>query len=362
MAISNPKYLYDEQVEFQPMLNGEPFGSVKTPRTYLRTSAVRRRPRPSAPSFTGFTVSQSHDDTNTYSGRTGLGDWEDAIHESVYPVMGSVSPFFNTLSAAQAAWNRALGATTGDWVDLSEHIFEYKQTYSMVSKRTLQVVSIAKALRQGNFKRLGDILKGRVPGKVRHLPASRRMADGWLELQFGWLPLVSDVYGAISNLHSSFVKGTYVIHHAGIGNPKKWDPRRKGEDPYGGIVQRATVIRKVTNTKLATLNALGLTNPLLTAWNLLPYSFVVDWFLPVSSFLAAASAQVGFAKASGCYSYEQRALKQYTDGITKSANRTVTRSPKSGGSAFFPTWNPSDFGAWKVATSISLLRQQFGRR
>jgi hypothetical protein len=41
------------------------------------------------------------------------------------------------------------------------------------------------------------------------------------------------------------------------------------------------------------LNDVGLANPLLTGWEVTPYSFVVDWFIGVGDFLSAVNAFTG---------------------------------------------------------------------
>jgi hypothetical protein len=45
---------------------------------------------------------------------------------------------------------------------------------------------------------------------------------------------------------------------------------------------------------LSTASELGLTNPLAVAWELVPFSFVVDWALPIGSFLNQIDASVGW--------------------------------------------------------------------
>jgi hypothetical protein len=47
------------------------------------------------------------------------------------------------------------------------------------------------------------------------------------------------------------------------------------------------------------MGQLGLTNPASMAWAALPYSFVVDWLLPVGTMLGALSAPVGLKFQTG---------------------------------------------------------------
>jgi hypothetical protein len=53
-----------------------------------------------------------------------------------------------------------------------------------------------------------------------------------------------------------------------------------------------------------TLQDVGLSNPLLTGWEVLPYSFVLDWFVGVGDFLSAVNAFQGYSfKAGSCTQY-----------------------------------------------------------
>lgn len=43
----------------------------------------------------------------------------------------------------------------------------------------------------------------------------------------------------------------------------------------------------------------GISNPALLAWELLPWSFVIDWFIPVGDYLESLSAFDGFTFSGG---------------------------------------------------------------
>lgn len=57
-----------------------------------------------------------------------------------------------------------------------------------------------------------------------------------------------------------------------------------------------TVFYRVESPGLALAAELGLTNPALIAWELLPMSFLVDYFLKIGAFLESADALLGLAK------------------------------------------------------------------
>jgi len=62
-----------------------------------------------------------------------------------------------------------------------------------------------------------------------------------------------------------------------------------------------TIIHATVNgPELASLKQFGLANPLSIAWELVPWSFVVDWVLPVGEFLDACTATFGLTFKDGC--------------------------------------------------------------
>ena len=52
----------------------------------------------------------------------------------------------------------------------------------------------------------------------------------------------------------------------------------------GTVKEKWTLVYEMTE-QLSTPRSLGLTDPLSVAWELIPYSFVVDWFYPIGTYL-----------------------------------------------------------------------------
>jgi hypothetical protein len=65
----------------------------------------------------------------------------------------------------------------------------------------------------------------------------------------------------------------------------------------------------LSNPKLAELSSLGLINPLEIVWEVLRYSFVVDWFLPVGEWLGSLTADVGYTFYGGSLSKISRMVE-----------------------------------------------------
>lgn len=129
----------------------------------------------------------------------------------------------------------------------------------------------------------------------------------WLELQYGWTPLISDIFGALHHLkkrarfgvpfvtvsaHVEDESYDYTIHSdaSGVTNTAKWKSKRE---------VNTFLVYGLENATLAELSSLGLINPLEIVWETVKYSFVVDWFLPIGPWLGALTAGVGYEFITG---------------------------------------------------------------
>lgn len=181
-------------------------------------------------------------------------------------------------------------------VNLGVAFAERNRTAQLIGNNATAIAQCLRRLRRGDFKGAGRALGVTTPGKPRGSGVTAR----WLELQYGWKPLLSDVYGAADALakrgrHDWIVtgKGAYredidlsVVHGSGHSRCRTEVKGRKG------VYVRIDAIPE--NELLQSLAALGITNPLLIAWELVPYSFVLDWFLPVGSFVESLDAMLGY--------------------------------------------------------------------
>jgi len=178
---------------------------------------------------------------------------------------------------------------------------ESHKTLKMITETATSVARFIHFVRRGNFSAAADALvrANRVNG--RRLPPSfrrdanraqvghdaRTLADNVLAFQYGWRPLLQDVYtGAQYLAHQTEAPATFrvkvslVRRYAGVFSL----PSYSGAGNWIGYSKRYIIWNgtEQNNAKL-----LGLTNPATVAWELLPGSFVADWFLPIGDYLAA---------------------------------------------------------------------------
>lgn len=191
----------------------------------------------------------------------------------------------------------------GESVQLGVAFAEGRQAMQMMTARLLQLGAFTRHLAKGRF---GDAAKAigleRAPKGVRNPPRRttprerlRTFASNYLEFHFGWSPLIGDIYEAAEVLSNPItphkVRARGKISRILTQGP--WPTYQDSVNTYrrpeltDGFTQtiewRAEVL--VSNPNLALAQQCGLVNPLTIAWELVPFSFVLDYFLNVGDFL-----------------------------------------------------------------------------
>jgi hypothetical protein len=229
-------------------------------------------------------------------------------------------------------------------------------------------------LNPADRKRVGRILNARQRGK--------EWSGLLLELNFGWTPLIQDIYSAIDVLQSTPRAGS-------VGSFTKtrvapWDLRldedggriQYGEHCEGEFLVRISGRSQVSNPNLALANQMGLVNPIQVAWDVIPLSFLVNWFVPVSAFLGSYSSMWGWDLSNLCISYLSSGTGVETSSSAvfdgpdynyrvDSAGYVFQRVPLSSlpiPSLYSRVQLPHGHLLGKAASSVALLVQQLTQR
>lgn len=167
-----------------------------------------------------------------------------------------------------------------------------------------QTIELLQTLNKGIF----GLLSG-PGGAVRSfLQAVRKnktkVADLTLAYEFGLVPLVSDLKGLWELLRNPdlwpetagkvTVKVVTRKHYRGQINI---GPLTLTVD--GVVTVRRAIHYKVKNPLLTFINQLGLYNAAEVVWEVLPWSFVIDWFSNVSELISSMTAEVGLERLEG---------------------------------------------------------------
>lgn len=216
-------------------------------------------------------------------------------------------------------------------------------------------------------------------------PRGSNVPNKWLELQYGWKPLLSDVYGACSALSRAPRSDWRVTARAQVNEDRANVTTEKGVDNarFAGVCEaRATVgafarIDAIPQNDLTmSLASLGITNPLLIGWELVPFSFVVDWAFPVGQWLDSIDALLGYGPAYSSVTsfydahWRERGIPYTeTDGDSwknnwEGSQRVVEVDRTASQGVPLPTLpsfkDPRSLG--HMANGLALLAGAFGRR
>lgn len=227
----------------------------------------------------------------------------------------SIGPLSHDKGSLNKAIDRAIDAVADRKINLAQVFAERAQTVRLIQNTLLQIGGAAWMLRRGNWKGACESL-GYHP---RRKPTGQPSKD-WLALQYGWLPLLNDVKGAAETLAQKMLGNALLIK---VQQSAKYDwpdyshTHRKsfagdvlGDfrwDFNGGVTNsKCQLTFTVNNQFQRDAQVLGITDPLTLAWELLPWSFVIDWFIPIGNFVQRLNYDSGL---------------QYVDGFTTQFTR-----------------------------------------
>lgn len=286
--------------------------------------------------------------------------------------------------------------------NVAESVATLDKTFAMIAgvATTMRDIWLALHAKQRARQRLWDkarnIYYGRLKGPYKSrrsirkkvffaswgLPSKRPKSDwyrkkagsAWLELMYGWKPLINDLSLGLKAVKHGLPK----LPVTAIRNVKETNPLPFNYNPFtspyameasGSIVSgcKVRIDTVLTHPHLATLDSLGLINPFQLGWELLPFSFVIDWILPIGHSLTALSSPFGLSlKGFSVTDYSITSAEYkwtslpYVSGVKKSA-RIETLSTERKVSSFWPmpgTFVKSPFtNLSRAATALSLLQQ-----
>jgi hypothetical protein len=221
----------------------------------------------------------------------------------------------------------------------------------------------------------------------------------WLEYSYGWKPLLHDVYGHAQALAETTVERANVVRHVkGRAKTQKSKTAYSVASPDPHPIKRVSndtrwveygIAYRLQGGTLNTFSQFGIDNPLEVLWEVVPFSFVADWFIPIGDFIKSLTATTGLVFYTG-----YKSTRQLTDLRTEVAPCGTVKRAAAGAYATYSgatmvqtsqslfidrTWlsdfptpmtpefrNPfgkgDDYGLNKALSSVALLRSLFLRR
>lgn len=152
---------------------------------------------------------------------------------------------------------------------------------------------------------------------------SADLANGWLQFQYGWRPLMGDIFSAadeslrviineiaeVSASASQPIGGVRLQRTAPSINGPNWP-----NVPYERLIdsgrQSCRISVRYDVGAAFDISRWTSMNPVSIAWEIIPYSFVVDWFVDISSYIRNFETALLYSNRfrggymSECYGYD----------------------------------------------------------
>jgi len=242
---------------------------------------------PTGTYYTGFReFISSKDDYSGYLGPT-------------FNSYGSYDPTALRFAARDAAVASCYNKINKQSVHIGNMVAERAKSFSMIADIAKQLSGILTLKRKAG---VGFLHRDDLSSTMR------QTSSDFLAFQYGVKPLLSDAYGigsSLARLTETDATDKIVVRSS---ITRKDESVTKGTTSNGSQVIRRVHCKvtvsyvleyKLKNGALANLQSLGLVNPAEIAWEVLPWSFVVDWFIPVSNYIHSFSADFGLEFVTG---------------------------------------------------------------
>lgn len=230
----------------------------------------------------------------------GIRKWEEigflggGFAPALLPIAGSLSTWYPSIenfdSHYQAALDRLNEKVRGS-LDISVALGELGSTARMI--RSCLTFD-------GFVRRLDGLYRSeRRRMRVQGSAYLKRPADVWLEYTYGWKPLISDIYSAADeSVRYSLnrlqrVSASYVerlsdgAFYSSVPN-RRYPFKRTG---VKGV--KLGLVLDVPSSRFDIARWTSL-NPASIAWELMPYSFVVDWFYDIGGALRSFETALAY--------------------------------------------------------------------
>lgn len=216
-------------------------------------------------------------------------DWSSVVSELHSVLQGFAKPWDSEIKGV------ILSKIKSQQCDAGTVLGESVETYRMAASLIEGVKLLFSPSKVWDGKRgpLSGLTRSVFETDVRN--QTRTMADLWLTYSFGIKPLIKSLVDLGKRLNSLRDEHAQLRYRHGVTVPleNKYFPLFGGVYFSGYCRIRRTYTFSMADPMQYMLSQLGLANPAVVAWELVPWSFVVDWVFPVCDFLAGFTSGLG---------------------------------------------------------------------
>jgi len=242
---------------------------------------------------------------------------------------------------------------------IGETLATFRQTAKLLYGPTFSLVkSLKRVLAEDSWR---GLLRDGAKSLARKGPITRS-AEEYLKFVYGWKPLMQDIFGIIELAKEN---GEYPLLLSGRGTSKQsasipdflfsdfsGNSRTKFMNGRERVRVNCNLWAQIDPewATLRMLNRLGLLNPASLAWELVSWSFVVDWVVPIGPFFQALTAPVGLSFVDGTTSVRTSAEADLENwlGTLNPADYNITQDSHATARWIYEGYNRSALSGWPM--------------
>lgn len=244
-----------------------------------------------------YSVRTNHSWANL-GGDPGTEGYRTTVGSTSFPIAFPESQFslFWTAREDYILLARLLKKIKGHELNLGVALAEVDKLAGTVLGTIKTLVFGVEDLAKGNFARFARRFGASPP--TRDVVKKLRLRDisgRFLEMRYAWTPAIADAYEAAKAFEALSNGPRQTTYHKAY---RKGRSLKYSTNYCAGIPQQVTVSKAYLFEMYEEMSAarqMGLANPATIIWERLPWSFVVDWFIPVGTYLELIG-QVPFMK------------------------------------------------------------------
>lgn len=336
-----------------------------------------------------LTISNSHMAPFTYNGTVNLYTVHQVTGQQPTPKKfdptGELSKSF-----AVELRNKLRSDFRGEHINLANMMGEYAQTASLFASNAERIAEAWKRITtvtSARKKALGLLIREEKEWEKSHgikwkkdfdkrrKRIDKEAANAHLEITYGVIPLVSDLNSAMKELRKGPNAAFQTIRTRASRNSLIYgEETYPASDRFTGLPKgtNATITKYVQKYRtyvaeagisngnlLACLGNYGITNPVATAWELIPFSFVVDWHCNAGEVLASLDSLVYFTGAT--YQATTKTIEQSSQacygGVGTVLYRSYDREAPSALSLLAEFRYKPSISKQHILNGLALLRQ-----
>jgi len=192
----------------------------------------------------------------------------------IYGRVKGIGEYVPTMPSSTVDWQTPVLLELSErYVNIGSSLAEYRATAS-------QFYEYGKAIQNGWHR-----WKGLKKGRAKLTPCSIPAAE--LAYSFGIKPLTEDLFSSVEALALRSEQPIHIDVHKTVSEYSKIFPTVSGFTNFQRRTMRSHRINFRFDMRPSALGIFNVGNPTTWAWELIPFSFVVDWAIPVGDWLQA---------------------------------------------------------------------------